>query len=287
MAEIDTSIVDVASVRLYWQKKSARCALSLLDVASKADNNDADSRSSATSTAGASSVSTSTSAPQNVSMPSEINVSLFDGFDCEHPMVLMSVSSDDSSPPPPPQPFPVDDISPITRTRKDIKTTVHVDDTNTKTSMKPSTRGVQNWPDLQTDTSMDAEPVEGAKLMSYRRATTQSTLSHTHCHSKTLHETSKDHKSKHSKKHRDIAPTVRTSDENDNESDEENQIKKMPAKHNTSSQKRSVFKERPDLSAYNKTSTITPHKYSIPNNSLLFERLERRVGKQVRNITRS
>ena len=36
-------------------------------------------------------------------------------------------------------------------------------------------------------------------------------------------------------------------------------------------------------STSNKTKAITPHKYSIPNNSLLVERLERRVGKQLRN----
>ena len=76
------------------------------------------------------------------------------------------------------------------------------------------------------------------------------------------------------------------SDETDHESDEENnQIKKKPGKHIQPSHKRSVFKGRPDLTTSDKTKAITPHKYSIPNNSLLFERLERRVGKQVRNRT--
>ncbi len=108
---------------------------------------------------------------------------------------------------------------------------------------------------------------------------------YTHCRSKTLHETSTDHKSTQSEKDRTkvIAPTVLNSGETDHESDEENQIKKKPAKHIQPSHKRSVFKEKLDLTTSNKTKAITPHKYSIPNNSLLFERLERRVGKQVRN----
>ena len=108
---------------------------------------------------------------------------------------------------------------------------------------------------------------------------------YTHCRSKTLHETSTDHKSTQSEKDTTnvIAPTVLNSGETDHESDEENQIKKKPAKHIQPSHKRSVFKEKLDLTTSNKIKAITPHKYSIPNNSLLFERLERRVGKQVRN----
>ena len=73
-------------------------------------------------------------------------------------------------------------------------------------------------------------------------------------------------------------------DDNANESDEENQM--LPKKMNRSSSPtsmRNVFKERPELSGPDNTKAVIPRNYSIPTNSLLFERLERRVGKQVRS----
>ena len=263
MGEIDTSIVDIASVRLYWQKRSARCAQSLLDhdenvANSKVNNDDADSRASATFTASLSSSATR-SVPQNLTMvPSEINLSLFDGFEGENPMVLMAVSSDDcsprhSSPSAPPPPFQANGISPIFYNQKGVKPSARGHDAKTGTLVKASAKNVQDC-NLRTDSSMDVEQDE-SKVSSFR-IVTQNELSH----------------------------MAAIPDDNANESDEENQM--LPKKMNRSSSPtsmRNVFKERPELSCSNNTKAVIPRNYSIPTNSLLFERLERRVGKQVRS----
>lgn len=284
MGEIDTSIVDVASVRLYWQKRSARYALSLLDTdvdlaSTKVnDNDDVDSRASASTFAASSSSSMSSSA-----MPSEINLSLFDGFDGENPMGLMAVSSDDCSPRhsstgTPPPPFQANDISPIVRNHKNVKTPTRAKDTEIRTPLRVPVRGVQKWHDLQTDISMDAE--QNGNIVSSFCTVTQTKLIHTRC----------DGKSKlHPKKSNGVAYDAHSvaafiSDErSDDESDEENQMSPTRSNKSLPLCEQNLFKERPDLSCSNITNVVMPRKYSIPTKSLLFERLERRVGKQVRS----
>lgn len=281
MGEIDTSIVDVASVRLYWQKRSARYALSLLDtdVASTKDNNNddiVDSRASATFTASSSS-SMSSSSPHNLSMlPSEISISLFDGFDGENLMVLMAVSSDDCSPrhssttfmsPPP---FQADDISPIAHNHKHVKTPTRAKDSEIRTPLRVPAQGVQKWLDLQTDVGMDAE-----QNVSPFCTGTQTKLIPTVCDGKTKL------RPKKSCGVRSAAAFI--PDERPDESDEENQKSPSRSKKSLPTCEQNPFKERPDLSCSNNANVLMPRKYSIPTKSLLFERLERRVGKRVRS----
>ena len=280
MGEIDTSIVDVASVRLYWQKRSARYVLSLLDtdVASTKDNDndDVDSRASATFTASSSS-SMSSSSPHNLSMlPSEISVSLFDGFDGENPMVLMAVSSDDCSPrhssttfmsPPP---FQADDISPIVYNHKNVKTPTRAKDSEIRTPLRVPAKGVQPWLDIQTDVGMDAE-----QNVSSFCTGTQTKLIPTVCDGKT--------KLRPKKSSSVRSAAAFTPDERSNKSDEENETSPTRSNKSLPMCEQNLFKERPDLSCSNNANVVMPHKYSIPTKSLLFERLERRVGKQVRS----
>ena len=286
MGEIDTSIVDVASVRLYWQKRSARYALSLLDTdvdlaSTKVnDNDDVDSRASASATFTASSSSSMSSS----AMPSEINLSLFDGFDGENSMGLMAVSSDDCSPRhsstgTPPPPFQANDLSPIVRNRKNVKTPTRAKDTEIRAPLRVPVRGVQKWHDLQTDMSMDAEQNGNTCKVSSFCTATQTKLIHTRC----------DGKSKlRPKKNNGVACGAHSAaafipDERPGESDEENETSPRRSNKSLPMREQNLFKERPDLSCSNNTNAVMPRKYSIPTKSLLFERLERRVGKQVRN----
>jgi hypothetical protein len=71
-------------------------------------------------------------------------------------------------------------------------------------------------------------------------------------------------------------------DDKSNESDEENQLSPRTNKSSPTCMQ-AVFKERPELYGSNNTKAVIPRKYSIPTNSLLFERLEKRVGKQIRS----
>ena len=279
MGEIDTSIVDVASVRLYWQKRSARYALSLLDtdVASTKDNNNDDVDSRASATFADSSSSMSTSSPHTLSMlPSEINASLFDGFDGENPMVLMAVSSDDCSPrhssttfmsPPP---FQADDISPIVHNHKNVKSSTLTKDSEIRTPLRVPAKGVQPWLDLQTDVGMDAE-----QNVSPFCTGTQTKLIPTMCDGKTKL------RPKKSSGFRSAAAFIPA--ENSDESDEENQKSPSRSEKSLPMCEQNLFKERPDLSCSNNANVLMPRNYSIPAKSLLFERLERRVGKQVRS----
>ena len=282
MGEIDTSIVDVASVRLYWQKRSARYALSLLDtdVASTKvnDNNDVDSRASATFADSSSSMSTSS--PYTLSMlPSEVSLSMFDAFDGENPMVLMAVSSDDCSPrhssttfmsPASPPPFQADDISPIVHNHKNVKTPTRAKDSEIRTPLRVPAKGVQPWLDLQTDVGMDAE-----QNVSPFCTGTQTKLIPMMCGGKTKL------RPKKSSGVRSAAAFI--PDENSDESDEENQKSPSRSEKSLPMCEQNLFKERPDLSCSNNANVLMPRKYSIPTKSLLFERLEKRVGKQVRS----
>ena len=264
MGEIDTSMVDVASVRLYWQKRSARYALSLLDndvASTKVNNNDdADSRASVSFAGDSSSSPMSNSAPHNLpAIPPEINRSLFDGFDGENPMVLMAVSSDDCSPRhsstcTPLPPFQANDISPIGHNHKDVISSARACGDKRETPMKAPAKSVQDWPDLQAHRSMGVDQ-NGNKVSSFCTAT-QTKLGHT-CMA--------------------VIP-----DDKSNESDEENQLSPRTNKSSPTCMQ-AVFKERPELYGSNNTKAVIPRKYSIPTNSLLFERLEKRVGKQIRS----
>ena len=279
MGEIDTSIVDVASVRLYWQKRSARYALSLLDndVASTKDNNNDDVDSRASATFADSSSSMSTSSPYTLSMlPSEVSLSMFDAFDGENPMVLMAVSSDDCSPrhssmtlmsPPP---FQADDISPIVHNHKHVKMPTRAKDSEMRTPLRVPVRGAQKWHDLQTDVGMDAE-----QNVSSFCAVTQTKLIPTVCGGKT--------KLRPTKTSGVRSAAAFIPDERSDESNEENQKSPSRIKKSLPTCEQNLFKERPDLSCSNNANVVMPRNYSIPTKSLLFERLERRVGKQVRS----
>lgn len=278
MAEIDTSIVDVASVRLYWQKKTAKCAT----CTSLLDHDVPNSRASAATFTGSSSASTS-AAHITSSMPSEINISLLDGFDSENPMVLMAVSSDDYSPrhsSPPPPPFQVDDISPITCKRKGVESFSQPNNGKKGNPVKASVRGVQKWPDLQKDTNVDVVQDGGEVSSCTCRAITQNTSTRrlSTCHT-SGNEMPKQHPQRQNGA---ILQTTFILEESVNDSDEENQMS-LRAKKPSHASRRSAFNERSELSSSCNTKIFTTQKFSIPAGSLLFERLERRVGKQIRS----
>ena len=268
---IDTSDINVAEIREYWQDLVVRSSAGRCSSDSQ-NNSNASSVNSTRSTMLVAPTTCAGPSTSTASSSSLVNTSLFDGFNSDEPMLLMAVSADSaacmhSTPPSAPPPFQVD-LSPIGCGSNKKSIGISKSKHNTV---------VQEWPDLATANNMDEIPTRLAAPAATR---------YSRVHVSNIRKKYKEKRSTRSAKTKHIAdntPLIATNDRSDitrnattsgapdlEEEEVENRTRWNTAVQQRTNRGRVAFVE---WSSAENGATST---FSYPR---LYQRLESRIGK--------